>query len=77
MLPKNIKKYFWDIDTEKIDLNERRIYILKRLVEYGDPAAISWAWKTFSKKDWFFALKSREVSLSTKNFWASLLSFKK
>lgn len=77
MLPKNFKQYFWEIDTQKLDFKKRKIYILKRLLEYGDPRAISWAWKTFSKKDWKSALKSREVSLVTKNFWSSLLSLKK
>lgn len=73
MIPGEIKKYFWDINTNKLDLNKRKIYILKRLLEYGNPRAINWAWKTFSKKDWLEALKSREVSRPVKNFWESLL----
>lgn len=77
MLPKDLKKYFWEIDAERLDIGKKRIYVLKRLLEYGDPDAISWAWKNFSKKDWLTALKSREVSLLTKKFWISLLSLKK
>lgn len=73
MIPSHIKKYFWEIDTKKLDLKKRKVYILKRLLEYGDPRAISWAWKTFAKKDWNESLKSREISPITKDFWKSLL----
>jgi len=76
-LPSYVKKYFWEVDADKLDLNKRKVYILKRLLEYGDPQTISWAWKVFSRKIWLEALKSKEVSMMTKNFWRSLLSKKK
>lgn len=43
MIPKEIRKYFWEVDADKLDFNKRRIYILKRLLEYGNPKAIGWA----------------------------------
>lgn len=77
MIPEEIRKYFWEINSDKLNFSKRRIYILKRLLEYGNPKAIKWAWKTFPKKDWLEALASREVSRSVKNFWRSLLSQKR
>lgn len=77
MFPEAVKKYFWEVDSDKLDFKKRKVYILKRLLEYGNPKALSWAWKTFSKKDWLEALESREVSRSVKNFWKSLLSQKR
>lgn len=77
MIPDYIKKYFWEVDTNDLDPKKWKIYILTRLLEYGSPKAISWAWKSFSKKDWIKALKSREISLITKNFWLPILSKKK
>ena len=71
-----LKKYFWDIDFENLDVNKRKIYVLRRLLEYGDSDAIRWAWKKFTKHDWRIALKGKEISPATKNFWATLISLK-
>lgn len=76
-MPKFLKKYFWDVDFKTLDYKKDRIYILKRLLEYGNSRAISWAWKKYAKRDWREALKSREVSPMTKNFWRLLIDFKK
>ncbi len=77
MKEENIKKYFWDVDFKSLKLKNKRIYILKRLLEYGDQKAIKWAWLNFSKQEWNDALKSREVSPATKNFWSALLRLKR
>ena len=76
-LPSYVKKYFWEVDADKIDFNKRRVYILKRLLEYGNPKVVGWAWRIFSKKNWLEALRSREISPMTRDFWLSLLSKKK
>jgi hypothetical protein len=75
--PASFKKYFWEIKAKNLDLTKRKVYVLKRLMEYGDAKAISWAWGAFPKKDWLKALKSREISPATKGFWRSLLLDKK
>ena len=41
-LPGFLKKYFWDVDFTKIDPEHSRIYIIRRIMEYGDQKAVSW-----------------------------------
>ena len=73
-LPLVLKKYFWDVEFEKIGLKKHKIYILKRILEYGDEEAVRWMWKNFKKGDLKNALSNfRGYSLKTANFWALIL----
>lgn len=77
-LPTSLKKYFWDVEFEKIDFESRRIFILKRILEYGDEDAVRWMWKNFKKRDIKNALSNfRGYTLKTANFWAFILNIKK
>jgi len=77
MIPIYIRPYFWEVDTTKLNPKKHPEYIISRLLEYGRPDAIRWAWKTFSKKEWQRALKLREVSRKSRNFWLPLMSNKR
>jgi|SRR3990167_3904813 len=77
-LPSGLKKYFWDVDFEKIGLNNRRVYVLKRILEYGDNKAIGWMWKNFADseiKDILYHY--RGLSFKSANFWAVIVNVKK
>lgn len=77
-LPKFLKKYFWDVDFEKINLDRRRIYVLRRLLEYGDEKALAWTRKNFSESDIKNILYNyRGLSLKSANFWAVMVNVKK
>lgn len=77
-LPKFLKKYFWDVDFKKIDLGKDRIYILKRILEYGNEDAVKWMWRNFKKSEIKFALCNfRGYSLKSANFWAFILGIKR
>ena len=72
--PEFLKKYFWDIDFDKINLETRKTYVLKRLLEYGDENAVDWMWKNFKKRDIKDALSNfRGYSQKSANFWALIL----
>lgn len=74
MLPQFLKKYFWEVDFEKIDMGRSKIYILKRLLEYGDESAVNWMWKNFKKSEIKQALtRFRGYSQKSANFWALIL----
>ena len=74
-LPASLKKYFWDVEFEKIDLNNRRVYVLKRILEYGDNKAIGWMWKNFKRSEIENALCNfRGYSQKSANFWAVILN---
>lgn len=70
-LPKFLKKYFWEIDFNKLNLKEHKDYISERLLEYGDERALSWLFKYIDKKTIKDSLiNTRELSLRSANFWA-------
>jgi hypothetical protein len=77
-LPVFLKKYFWDVDFEKVDLNKSRVYILKRMLEYGDEQAVAWMRKNFTKSEMKNTLSNfRGYSQKSANFWAVILNVKK
>ena len=77
-LPKYLKKYFWDTDFEEIDFKDRKIYILKRILEYGDVEAAAWMRKNFKRIEIKNVLCNfRGYSLKSANFWAFILNIKK
>ena len=76
--PAFLKKYFWDIDFDKINLEDRKIYVLKRILEYGDENAVDWMWKNFKKRDIKNALSNfRGYSQKSANYWALILNVPK
>ncbi|MDP2928753.1 MAG: hypothetical protein Q8O01_01640 [Candidatus Omnitrophota bacterium] len=77
-LPPSLKKYFWDVDFEKMDAEVSSGNVLARLLEYGDEKAISWMKKNFSKdqvEDVLFHYRS--VSPQSANFWALIFNINK
>lgn len=75
MIPVYLKKYFWDVDFEKINLKKSQAYIIKRLLEYGDEKAIKWMWRNFGKTEVRNVLSnSRGFSVRSVNFWALILN---
>lgn len=77
-LPAFLKKYFWDVEFGKIDLDNRKTYVLKRILEYGDEEAVRWMWKNFTKPEIKYALTNfRGYSQKSANFWAFILDIKK
>jgi hypothetical protein len=50
-LPKFLDKYFWDVEFKNIRLESHKVYILRRILEYGDERAVRWMWKNFKKSE--------------------------
>lgn len=74
-LPEFLKKYFWDTEFEKITLKKRGVYVLKRILEYGDEKAVAWMWENFGKSEIENALSNfRGYSQKSANYWALLLN---
>ena len=70
-LPHFLKRYFWDVDFERIDPQAYRLDILGRILEQGDQQAVTWMQKNFSEKDVKTVLsKLRTVSPKSANYWA-------
>lgn len=77
-LPGFLEKYFWDVEFEKIDLEKRRIYVLRRILEHGDGEAIRWMWENFTDSEIKHILYNyRDLSFKSANFWAVIVGVKK
>lgn len=77
-LPKFLKEYFWDVDFDKIDPEKRSVYILKRILNYGDEKAVLWMFKHFRKEEIMETLiKYRDYSKKSANYWALILGIPK
>lgn len=69
-LPTFLKKYFWDVDFNKLDLKKNKFYIISRLLEYGDIKATRWLFKNVERgKIKAAILRFRGFSPPTINFW--------
>ncbi len=70
MIDLMLKKYFWDIDFETLEVGKDKKYIIERILELGDENATRWIFKNFSKEDILNALKNnRKISKKSLNFW--------
>lgn len=69
-LPRWLHWCFWDVDPQQIDLRRHAEYVIARLLEHGDLAAIRWLLRTYSKRQIARVVRqSRQLSRKTANFW--------
>jgi len=72
-LPKALHRYFWDVNPDNIDLAKNRRYVIERLLELGDPEAVSWMKNCFSQDEIVQVLKNaRALTKKSANFWANI-----
>lgn len=75
MAPIFLKKYFWDIEFKKLDIQKHKVYVLRRILEYGDEKAVEWMQKNFKKSEIKNALCNyRGYSRKSANFWSIILN---
>ncbi|MBI2268042.1 MAG: hypothetical protein HYU80_01180 [Candidatus Blackburnbacteria bacterium] len=72
--PEEFRKYFWDVDFEKLNLEHSKVFILKRLLDRGDTKAVIWLRQHYTADDIKnLLLTTRDLSAKTANFWANYL----
>lgn len=77
-IPKFLKRYFWDVDFEKLDVEKYRFYVIRRILDYGDEKAMHWLDNNFTRNEQIKALCStRDISPRSANFWALILGVSK
>jgi len=77
-LPSFLKKYFWNVDFAKLDLEKNSFFVITRLLEYGDIKSLCWLFKhTGRRQIEEVIMKSRELSPKTANFWSLFLNLDK
>jgi hypothetical protein len=77
-LPVFLKKYFWDVDFQKLDKSLYQDFIIERILEYGDEKAIRWLFKYFKKSKIEKTLTKKErISPLSANYWSLILNIPK
>lgn len=73
-----LKKYFWETDADKIDIQKDAPYIIGRVLEYGDPDALRWIFRIFGRpRIKKIILTRRGFSPKTANFWRLFFNLNK
>lgn len=71
LIPENIKRLFWDVDKESVDLKHHRSYIIKRIMDYGNIEDVRWMLKTYSPEEIIEIVKKRRgLSRKSATFWS-------
>lgn len=71
-LPQELHRYFWDIEAAKLNPFEHPEYVINRLMNIGNVAAIRWMRQNFPENCIIDTLKSaRDFSGKTATFWAN------
>ena len=47
LVPREFKKYFWDIDFDELDFDKQKNFILGRLLNFGSFETFKWIFKTY------------------------------
>ena len=77
-LPSHFKDYFWDVKFDDLDTTTSPGFIIKRVMDRGDTAAIRWLRTTYDNNQIkAVLLKTKDLSRPTANFWADVLGLDK
>jgi hypothetical protein len=69
-LSEHLRPFFWDVDFWRLSIEESSYFIISRLMEHGDEAAMRFLLKTYSPKEMIHVLKnSRSLSRKSRGFW--------
>ena len=80
LIPREFKKYFWDVDFDKLKLNKHKNFILGRLLNYGASDKFNWIFTTFKNDEVkSLLLNNGKQSLSRNSylFWKKISEGKK
>lgn len=77
-LPPELHRYFWDINAAKLNPAEHSKYVINRLMNMGNVAAIRWMRRSFPQDLIVETVKTmRDFSSKTAMFWAHFYSIQK
>ena len=72
-LPDRLRPFFWDVLFDKLSVQESSHFIISRLMEHGDEAAMRFLLKTFHPTELIHVLRtSRSLSRRSRAFWKVL-----
>ncbi len=78
MIPKFLKKHFWDVDISKVDKKKNAQFVIERILDYGDKKEVEWMKKNYDLDQIKNVVRnSRRLSLRSANYWAVIFDLKR
>jgi hypothetical protein len=72
LIPERIQRLFWDTDRKAVDLRTHRVYVIHRIMDYGDPGDVRWMLTMYSPVEIIEVLKKRRgLSRKSGSFWGN------
>jgi hypothetical protein len=70
-IPEKIKRLFWDVDKEKIDIKDHRSFIIRRIMDFGNLDDVNWMLTAYTSDEIIEAVKKgRGLSRKSATFWS-------
>ncbi len=77
-IPSWLDPLFWDLDPQELNLNQHYIYIVERILNFGDLPALRWLFITYEKETIREAVTlSRGLTMKTALCWQNYFGLKK
>ncbi|OGG09704.1 hypothetical protein A2781_00825 [Candidatus Gottesmanbacteria bacterium RIFCSPHIGHO2_01_FULL_42_27] len=74
-LPPSLHFFFWDCDVTKLNPAKKPYYVINRLLDKGNLAAVRWVRRNFPEELIIETIKKmRDFSSKTVIFWSRLLN---
>ena len=76
MVPKNLQGVLWSVDTDQLDLQKNKSYIVNQILAYGTWEHLRWLLKSYSReeiKKVFVEHPGKDYSPSAFNFAKNVL----
>jgi len=71
MIPKELRPFFWDANTDSFNPREYPQYTIGRILELGTEAAVTWMKTTFTEDEIKKVIREdRRLSPRSANYWA-------
>lgn len=72
--PKQLWKYFWDVDPASLEPSRNFLFIIQRLLNQGDEKAVRWVRRNFNESQIRQTFeKMRDFNPRVANFWRIIL----
>lgn len=74
VLPKELYRYFWEVEPSKIDVEQRPEYVISRLMDYGHTEAVRWMRSEYGDEAIKRTLQvTRGISRPSAYYWSRVI----
>jgi hypothetical protein len=71
-IPSYVQNLFWDVRKETIEINRHSKFIIRRVLDFGDAAALNWLRRTYPDAALMQVIKTkRGLTHKTVVFWTN------